>query len=210
MSKRFLLVLVGIVLGLGLIFFVSKDSSEIDTGGAQPSQHVFGDGTKGVTLVEYGDFQCPYCGDYYPIIKQLKETFKSEITFQFRHFPLPSHQNAFAAHRAAQAASKQGKFWEMHDTLYEQQDSWESSPNPYPLFESFAQVIGLNMDQYKSDYESSETNSIINADKKAGQDLDVGATPTFILDGKKLDPSPTDFDSFKTLIEETIKQKAGN
>ena len=79
---------------------------------------IVGESKSGVTLIEYGDFQCPACQQYYPIFKQIKEKYKDQITVQFRHFPIVSaHQNAMVAHRAAEAASNQGKFWEMHDLL---------------------------------------------------------------------------------------------
>ena len=210
MNKRFLLVLVLCVAGLGLIFWFNKDSSNSPSGNAQLSSHIFGKGNKKVALVEYGDFQCPACAQYYPVIKQIKEKYKNDITFQFVNFPLPSHQKTFAAHRAAEAASLQGKFWQMHDLLYENQNSWVESADSYPLFESFAQSLGLDIAKFKQDFESPAVNDVINADKQAGLKLKVDSTPTFFLEGKLLDPSPTSLDSFSKLIKQAIADKTEN
>ncbi len=190
------------MVGLGLIFWLAGNNSS--SGDAQPSNHIFGKGTKNVTLVEYGDFQCPICGSYFPIVKQVKEDFKNDIHFQFRSFPLPQHQNAFAAHRAAEAASLQGKFWEMHDLLYANQQSWSSISDSYSVFEAYAKSLGLDITKFKQDFDSSAVNAVINADQKAGVDLGVDGTPTFFLDGKKMDPRPTSVKEFEAAIKQAI------
>lgn len=204
-----MLILVAIALGLGVIFWSTKDKSTTsnNSSASSLSNHVFGEGKKGVNFTEYGDFQCPYCAAYYPIVKQVKEKYQADVTFQFRNFPLPQHQNARAGARAAEAASKQGKFWEMHDLLYENQKSWESSQNPNIIFESFASSLGLDLAKYKTDFASAEVNNTINADYAAGQKLGVDATPSFYLDGKKLDPTPQDLAGFSKVIDDAIKAK---
>ena len=194
-------------MGLGFIFWLTSGSANGPSANAQPSNHVFGKGTKNVTLVEYGDFQCPACGGYYSLLKELKNKYKDEIKFQFRNFPLPNHQNAFAAHRAAEAANLQDKFWQMHDALYENQESWSSASNPYSIFESYAQSLGLDLAKFKQDFESPQVNAVINADKKAGVDLSVDSTPTFFLDGKRIEEEPTTLKDFAKLIDEAIKAK---
>lgn len=216
MSKRFILIIVIIIAAIGGIIFLTGDKADAptDTNGAQLSEHKYGDGQKGVTLIEYGDFECPACGAYYPIVKQIKEEFKTDITFQFRNFPLTQiHKNAFAAHRAVEAASKQGKFWEMHDLLYESQQTWGASygytqANAITSFESYAEQLGLDMFKFKKDYASAEVNNVINADIKAGQAINATSTPTFVLDGKKIETNPRDADAFKKLIEDAIKAKS--
>lgn len=214
MSKRFLLVIVLILAVIGGIIWVSGDKADAPTNGngsTQVTNHTFGDGGKGVTLIEYGDFECPACGAYYPFVKQLKEELKADIIFQFRNFPLTQHQNAFAAHRAAEAADKQGKFWEMHDLLYEGQKSWESrfysQSDAIRTFEGYASQLGLNMEQYKTDRDSSEVNNIINADIKAGQAVGAASTPTFVLNGRKIEENPRDYEAFKKLIQDEINAK---
>ncbi len=215
MSNRFLVILVACAaIFAGLLFAGKKQANAPTSNGnssVQASNHVQGKGTTGVVLVEYGDFQCPACGAYYPIVKQVKQKFGDQITFQFRNFPLIQiHQNAMAAHRAAEAANKQNKFFEMHDMLYERQKSWEQVTNPMPIFESYAQELGLNVGQFKSDVSSSAINDIIQADIREGQALKATSTPTFVLNGKKLDTNPRDFESFSKLIEDAIKAKSGS
>lgn len=210
MSKKFIFILLCIIAALGLIFWFTKDKSDApgSSTNTQPSNHVYGEGKSGVVLVEYGDFQCPACGQYFPVIKSLKEKYKEDITFQFRHFPLASiHPNAMAAHRAAEAAGKQGKFWEMHDKLYEQQQSWSTSSSAKTIFDTYASGLGLNMSQYQTDFASTETNAIINADMSAGQALGANSTPTFVLDGKKLEENPQDLAAFEKLITDAIAAK---
>lgn len=212
MSKQFIAVLAAIIIGLGGIFWFTRDkptsTSNKGSGSSSSklSNHIQGANTKKVTLVEYGDYQCPACGAYYPIVKQVVEKYKNEIAFQFRNFPLQQiHQNARAGARAAEAADKQGKFWEMHDLLYEGQKSWESVSNPASTFEGYAQQLNLNLEKFKQDYQSSEINDIINADVAEGQRLEVNATPTFFLQGKKIEDSPRDVAGFSKLIDQAIK-----
>jgi protein-disulfide isomerase len=211
MSKRFLLVLAIIVLGLGGVFWLTRDKANApSSGNAQATNHLRSHGNSGVVLLEYGDLQCPACGAYYPIIKQLETKYASKVTFQFRHFPLVQlHPNAFAAARAAEAAGLQGKFFEMHDKLYENQQSWSGSSNPNIFFEDYATQLGLKLDQFRKDSASSLVNDIINADIKAGQAAGADATPTFVLDGKKLDQNPPDYTSFAKLLDDAIKAKTG-
>ena len=210
MSKNFIITLAVVILGLfGIYFLTSKNDtnkSSPASSTARLSNNVLGENKKNVVLVEYGDYQCPACAAYYPIIKQLVETYKSDIQFQFRNFPLQQiHQNARAAARAAEAAGKQNKFWEMHDLLYEQQSSWEQSSSANLIFEQYAKQLGLNVDTFKTDFASNEINEIINADFNEGTRLGVESTPTFFLQGKKLDNPPRDLEGWKKLIDEQIK-----
>jgi protein-disulfide isomerase len=215
MSKRFVLTLVAIAaLFIGLLFFTKKDataptnSGESNNGSAQLTNHTFGEGKSGVTLIEYGDYQCPACGAYEPIVSQLREKYKSEITFQFRNFPLTEiHQNALIAARSAEAAGLQNKFWEMHDLIYQNQRSWESSPNASKIFEDFATQLGLNVDRFREDVKSDATNRAVQADRNEAKRLGLSSTPTFILNGQKLDQNPRDADAFDKLIADAIKAK---
>lgn len=213
MNNRFVIILVVIIALIGGAFFLTKHKSSNSTGGktsssAQPTNHTEGGGKSGVVLVEYGDYQCPACGQYYPIVKQVVEKYKDDITFQFRNFPLVQiHPNAFAGARAAEAAGMQGKYWEMHDLLYTNQTSWSSASNPDSYFENYAQQLGLDVTKFKTDMASSQVSDWINADLSEAQKIGANATPTFVLDGKKVDQNPRSLDEFNKLIEDAIKAK---
>ena len=192
MDKRFLVALgVILVVFVGYVYTVKKkDTSVSTTTTASVSLHSRGAGNKKVTLTEYGDFQCPVCGQYYPIVKQIEAKYGDDITFIYKNFPLDSiHPNARAAHRAAESASKQGKFFEMYDLLYTNQTSWNTSPNAALIFEGYATDLKLNLDTFKKDFLSQEVNDTINADENEGKNLGVTGTPGFFLNGRALQDS---------------------
>lgn len=201
-----------IIIGLILIAFVGlimlngqKEEAII----AEPSQHVYGDGNKKVTLIEYGDFQCPACYDYEPTMQAIREKYKDEINFQFRNFPLAQiHPNALAAHAAAEAASRQGKFWEYHDILYEEQKSWStvSANERSAVLEQYATQLELDLEQFRADIGDPGVRAIINADIKEGKSIGATGTPTFVLNGKKLDKISADVDAFSKLIDEELSK----
>lgn len=220
MDKRFMAILGGIIaifIGIFVVTQISSDDKGGNTSGnQQATNHIKGEGKKGVTLTEYGDYQCPVCALYEPTVKQVYEKYSQDIYFQFRNLPLVSiHPNAFAAARAAEAAGMQNKYWEMHDQLYEHQQAWSSSNNALSLFKTYAQEIGLDVNKFTADYAKSEINDAINADlnefKKTGQSQ---ATPTFFLNGKYInnndlsgsDGAPS-IDKFSALIDTEIAKK---
>ncbi len=134
--------------------------------------------------------------------------FNDQIKFQFRNFPLVSiHPNAFAGARAAEAGALQNKFWEMHDLLYENQSQWSAASDPTPYFTQYAKQLGLNAAQFQTDFASSKVNDLVNADLAEGNKLGVSATPTFYLDGKKVDIA-NDITAFEKLIKDEIAKKA--
>lgn len=197
MDKRFLGILAVIVLVFAGFFMFGKNNGGGSSTAAAPSNHIEGKGQSGVTFTEYGDYQCSACSQYYGLVKQAVAKLSDQIYFQFRNLPLTSiHGNALAGARAAEAASLQGKFWQMHDLLYTNQDpsgktGWVASQNPLnDYFVKYAQQIGLDIERFKSDYASSKVNDTINADiaafNKTGKPL---ATPSFFIDGKYIDNS---------------------
>lgn len=205
MGNRFFVILAAIaVLFVGLLVFNKNDGSS-PSSQVPPSEHKSGNGS--VVLMEYADFECPGCARFYPIVKQLKEKYGDKITYQFRNYPLISiHPNAMIAHRAAEAADKQGKFWEMHDMLFENRSSWAadsgaSQAQATAAIESFARQIGLNIDQFKADSASSAVNDIIQADIRAGQEMRVTSTPTFVLNGTKLEDARDTVEYFTEKID---------
>jgi len=219
MDKRFWAVIAAIALIFVGIIIANKKSADAPgatntkTSSTQATNHVKGGNAKNVTLVEYGDFQCPVCGLYEPTVEEVYNKYKADIKFQFRNFPLQQiHQNAFAAARAAEAASNQGKFWEMHDLLFDNQQSWSTSATPQTFFEQYAQSLSLDMTKYKADFASEATKNTINADSNEAEKLGVNSTPTYFLNGKKLENSQvTDENNrplpekFSALIDQAIK-----
>ena len=193
MDRRFLGIVGAIIIIFVVIFAITQKSGNNGSNNsstAQPTNHIEGQNSAGVTLVEYGDYECPICEEYYSPLKQAVTPLLPQIHFQFRNLPLSAvHPNAFAAARAAEAASLQGKFWQMHDALYENQNQWiPPASNPLSFFDKYAQQIGLNVNQFNSDYSSSKVNDAINADLAAfAKTGKPQATPTFFLNGKYLD-----------------------
>jgi len=188
MDKRFLAILgVIVVVFIGIAAFGNHQSST--TGNPnQATNHVEGDLTSKVTLVQYGDYECPVCESYFQTVQQVQEKYNSQIKFQFRNLPLSSiHPNAIAGARAAEAADLQGKFWQMHDTLYtpENWEEWSTSTNPDPYFWTYAAELGLNVNKFKTDFASAEVNDRIQSDLAAfAKTGEQQATPTFFLNGK--------------------------
>lgn len=206
--NRNLLIIIGLLVlaFVGLIAF-NRDGEEAVA--AEPSQHIYGEGGKQVTLIEYADFQCPACYDYEPTMQAIREKYKDEINFQFRNFPLAQiHPNALAAHAAAEAASRQGKFWEYHDLLYEEQKSWStvSTNERSAVFEQYATQLELDLEQFRADIGDPGVRAIINADIKEGKSIGATGTPTFVLNGKKLDKISADVDAFSKLIDEELSK----
>ena len=209
MNNRFLIILGVLILGfVGFLVFQNQTNNSGENGdsSAQASNHTQGEGNKNVTLIEYADFQCPSCAAYYPILDDVKEKYGDDITVQFRHFPLTQiHPNAMAAHRAAEAAAKQNKFWEMHDVLFGRQNLWAQSENAAQVMEDYATELGLNVEQFKTDYASSEVNGTINADIASGNELEVSGTPTYILNGEKIENPGPSVEAFSELIDQAIE-----
>lgn len=222
MDKRFWGIVVAVVVVLGAIFIITNHGGTTSPPNTtnQPTNHVEGQGADGVTLVEYGDYECPYCGEYFPIVKQVESLYNQDIYFQFRNLPLTQlHPNAYAGARAAEAASSQGQFWQMHDLLYEQNEAyyasneklvnWVGSSDPETYFVQYAQELGLNVAEFEKDYTSSQVNNAILADMNAFTNTGAEeATPTFFLDGKQIQPLIS-VSSFEQFINAAIKTKTG-
>lgn len=149
--------------------------------------HVLGDeATEGdVTFVEFLDFECEACGAAYPFVEQLREEYAGRVTFVARYFPLPGHFNAERAARSVESAARQGKFEEMYQKMYETQESWGEGSEPLDdLFRSYAEELGLDMEQYDADYDSPEVAARVQKDVDDGLELGVQSTPTFYVDGE--------------------------
>lgn len=178
------------------------------------ADHVFGKIGSKVTLIEYGDFQCPPCGEIYPVVKSISEQYKNQLQYVFRNFPIADlHPNAKAAAASAEAAGLQGKYWEMHDKIYETQSDWSnlSATERTKFFDNLASELNLNIKKFDADMSASSTTDKISYDIALGTKSSVSGTPSFFLNGKKLDPKTeysTDESTFKNTINAALK-KAG-
>jgi len=159
-----------------------------------------------VTLIEYSDFQCPACGQYYPLVKQLEAAFPNDLKVVYRQYPLKQiHQNADLAARATEAAGTAGKFWEMHDKIFETQKDWSTAENATDIFAGYAESFGMKKEDFLSALNAPETAKAVAADEATGASLAIQGTPTFFLNGKKLD-NPRSFDEFKKVIESNLSR----
>ncbi|HEX3249266.1 MAG TPA: thioredoxin domain-containing protein [Pyrinomonadaceae bacterium] len=175
--------------------------------GAEPA-HTLGPASAPVHIEEFGDFECPPCGLFHPILKQMEGEFGDKIQITFREFPLvPTHQHALAAASAAEAAALQGKFWEMHDVIYDRQASWKGQFDVRGVFEGYAKEIGLDVDRYNRDVGSDLVQQRIFQDGKRGHSLGVKGTPTVFMNGREVPFESLPADKFRVVIQEEIKAK---
>lgn len=155
----------------------------------QPNTHILDDAGEGaVVVVEFLDFECEACGAFYPVVEQLREEYAGDINFVVRYFPLPGHFNSMNAALAAEAAAQQDEFEAMHSRLFETQAEWgELRESRAELFRSYAEDLGLDMDAYDAAVADPATQQRVEEDFNDGQYLNVTGTPTFFLDGEKLE-----------------------
>jgi protein-disulfide isomerase len=170
----------------------------------EANDHIQGNKNSKVVLVEYSDFQCPACKAYHPVVKTLMKKYKDQILFVYRHYPLASHKNGPRAAQAAEAASRQGKFWEMHDLLFKNQDAWATEKDPTEMFVEFAKELKIDTNKFKKDIDLDELKNRINSNHDSGNLYRIASTPTFFLNGVKLDP-PQSLDEFDGLINKQIE-----
>lgn len=199
-----------IVLLLGVWFIYtmvntpSTSTTALTAPGPKPTDMTYGNPHAKVVLTEYADFQCPGCGAFYPIVKQLTQQYQDKLLFVYRFFPLSQiHQNALVASEAGYAAALQGKFWPMHDLLFQHQTEWATLPDPTANFISYAQQAGLNIDQFKKDYASDKIANYIKSQEQAALDLGLPGTPSFFINGKQI-VNPANLDDFKKLIDQAL------
>jgi protein-disulfide isomerase len=213
MDKKFSLILIGIIIMMVGLFAVAgdKQSSNSSDFEGNPRTILDGDYIRGstdakVTIIEYADFQCPGCAALFPAIQQVEAEFGDDIAVVFRHFPLVSiHPNSMASHRAAEAAGLQGKFFEMHDLLFGRSLEWSSTSNAGAIFESYALELSLDIEKFKSDVASETVFKAISFDQDSGNQLNISATPTLLLNGQEI-PTPASVDELRQTIQATIDQ----
>lgn len=147
------------------------------------NDHMQGSDGARVTLVEYGDYECPHCGRAYPIVKKVQAKMGDRLRFVFRNFPLTqAHPNALHAAEATEIAAKQGKFWEMHDLLYENQDALGDES-----LIAYAEQLGLDVEKFKKDLRNDTFEEKVRGDFMGGVESGVNGTPTFFINGVRFD-----------------------
>lgn len=203
-----------VLIGGGALFLFANPQPK-DAGQAVDSQslvretsNMTGKKEAKVTIVEFGDYQCPACAAAHPIVKKVLEDYKNndQVNFVYRQFPLISiHKNAMLASQAALAAGEQGKFWEMHSKLFEGQIQWSENVSANVIFESYASSLSLDLTKFNNSLGQNLFRDVVNADIKDGEALGVNSTPTFFINGQKLNSIPSE-EEWKQKIEEELKK----
>ena len=161
-----------------------------------------------VTVEEFGDYQCPPCGQLHPALKQLKEKQSASVNLIFRNLPLTTiHKNSLVAAQAAEAARMQNRFWEMHDLLYENQELWGEDINPRTIFQKWAADLGLDTIRFATDMEGKQVKMRIEADQDAAAELGINGTPTVLVNGRQLRPEATTAEGIQAAIDYVTKGK---
>jgi protein-disulfide isomerase len=208
-AKILIAVAVAVAIGVSaMILLNAKDtSSEKPKGGGgnivREDSYQTNKGAK-VTVVEFGDYQCPACGAAQPIIQQINSEFGPQINFVFRHLPLAQHKNALPAAEAAEAAGAQGKFWEMNDLLYKNQSQWSPQANPLNIFVTYAGQLGLNLETFKTDVQSNRFQDKIKRDADDAKALNLASTPSFFVNGVPVEQAS----QLKAAIQNALKTAA--
>lgn len=201
--------IVGIVVLIALVVGLAKVASGPGTDTkVMPTRTIErGAATSTVTLVEYGDFQCPACKTAWPLVETLYQEFGSRVHFVWRQYPLRNlHKNGNNAALAAEAAWHQGKFWEMYNMLYENQEKWSEEGTAPKIFEGYAEEIGLDLAQYKQDVASPAVKLAVDADVNEARAKHIPGTPSFLLNGEMIKPGK--LEEFRGILNDALL-KAG-
>ena len=217
-TRIFYLALVVIaVAGIGALSYMSRrpadrELSPVDSTlpKVQSNGYVMGDSSAPIEVIEFGDFECPSCARFSTLTEpevRSRLVEKGVIRFRFIDFPLSMHRNTWPASRAAACADEQGKFWQMHDALFQSQDQWngETTGNPNPIFKQLAQQIGLNQKQFDDCVDSKKTQAKIQAHEQLAEQQHIQATPSFIIGGKIVE-GPRPYDEFKAIVDSALKK----
>lgn len=219
-SAIFLLLFVGII-----VVAKNKNKPQTETGAAQFANNGHqrmltkegkdatvsaNPAVKSITMVEYGDFQCPACKAYHPLVLDVLKAYPKQLKLIFKNYPLTTvHKNAMAGAIAAEAAGRQGKYFQIADMLYDKQAEWAEQDNPQGKFEEFAKEVGLNVEQFKKDQQDKALSDLIDNERNEGIKNGVTGTPSFFINGKKIE-NPANLEAFKKIIDEELKSVTGN
>ncbi|NBC27316.1 MAG: thioredoxin domain-containing protein [Bacteroidetes bacterium] len=187
-----LLIIFLIVSGAALFYGLAGSDSVEEGDDRTPQQ---------VTILEYFDYSCPACRDYSALVNQLKKDYGDMIEVKYRHFPLSGFQHSRMAAHSVEAAGEQGKFQEMHDIVFENQPEWSRSNEAVELIEGYAEQLELDMEQFRTDRDSEEIAERVEKDRQEGIRRTVNSTPTFFINGRKLQQNPQSYEQFKSIVE---------
>lgn len=187
MKNPWVIVIIATVVLFAGAFYFAGNASERNNEGIEEVTHVKGNAESEVVLVEYSDFQCPACGAMAPVLQGLMAEYGEQIRFEYRHFPIEqAHPYAVQAAVAAEAAGQQGKFYEFHDLLFENQQTWSSSPTPNAQFQQYAAELELDMDLFRRHSNASVLRDKVRNQLAEGREAGVTGTPTLFLNGQKM------------------------
>jgi protein-disulfide isomerase len=191
----------------GTILYRAKRPSQLTLAAntADGSAHALGPANAAVVVEEFGDFECPPCGKLSDPLNEIERDFAPRVRLVFHHFPLPNHKYSHLAAYAAEAAALQGKFWEMHDQLYHDQEVWANSADADALFNVYARYVGLNGSKFKADIGSDEVKERVESDHKQGVTLGIEKTPTIFINKQLLDPKKLNPTDLRAAVEEALK-----
>lgn len=192
-----------ILAAVPLYFFTGAAASEPSRAQRPGADDItYGPADAQVVLIEYSDFQCPFCAEYAPILATLREKYGDRVQFVYRFFPLAEHQYATVSAKVAYAAFLQGKFWEMQDLLYDRQKEWSDSTDPRALFDSYAESLGLDIDRLHADMDAQATVDFITREAEEGTRAGVTHTPWFVINDSVV--LPRTLADFEKLIEDAL------
>ncbi len=219
------LVLVGVVGGAWYLYSQSKATKPAGPGtptprpsvaatnapiGANPP-NMLGSPTATVTVEEFADFQCGSCGATHPVMKEIQSTYGSKIRLIFREFPLTIHDKAYDAAVAAEAAGMQGKFWQMQDQLFTNQQAWASpSADHKKMWTEYAEKIGLDVQQWQNDIAGISAKSRVDQDMQRGKALNVGSTPSIYINGELVPYPEVNVAGLRRLIDAELQKAPAN
>ena len=172
------------------------------------SVHIRGNPEASVTLEEFGDFECPSCANLATFLDQLIKEYHPRVRLIFRNFPLPMHQFARDAALAAEAAGLQGRYWEMHDMLFREQAVWSSATDPGLLFDTYAETLGLDLNQFRKDVKSDKVRERFESDQARARSLGVTTAPTLFVDKREMGPNDRTPEGVRRLVDEAVKAKS--
>ena len=186
---------------------IPENSTTSAMGGTE-MVHVRGRADAPVTLVEFGDFQCPPCATLADPINKFEREYASRLRVVFRHLPLANHQHAREAALASEAAGLQGRFWEMHDLLYREQSVWSKAPDVRVLFNAYAGMLGLNIDRFRKDMESEQAKARVKSDEQQALALGLANTPTIFINDRRVPPARLNPSGLRIAINAATNEKA--